>query len=202
MRADSLAEKLLEKDVTGFWKEVRALNKGSTLLPCSLEGVSGADNIVELWRQHYSALFNCVNSEPFKVHNCNESISFTAKEVYQAIAQLADNKASGSDQISAEHLKLASPKLAILLSICFTSLMYHGLLPESLLSVTLVPVIKDKAVKVGSLDNYRPIALASILSKILEKVILERLSSYLSTTDNQFGFKAKLGTCLCIYSLK
>ncbi len=36
-------------------------------LPCSIEGVSGAENIAELWRQHYSTLFNCVKSEPCKV---------------------------------------------------------------------------------------------------------------------------------------
>ena len=72
--------------------------------------------------------------------------------------------------------------------------MSHGFLPDSLLSVTLVPVIKDKAGKVGSLDNYRPIALASVISKVLERVLLDRLSPYLGTTDNQFGFKAKHGT--------
>ncbi len=36
-------------------------------------------------------------------------MQITAKEVLQAIAQLADNKACGSDKISAEHLKHASP---------------------------------------------------------------------------------------------
>ncbi len=51
--------------------------------------------------------------------------------------------------------------------------MIHGLLPESMLSVTLLPVIKDKAGKVGSLDNYRPIALASVVSKVLERIILD-----------------------------
>ena len=34
--------KLLGNDVTGFWKEVRALNRVSTSLPCTVEGVSGA----------------------------------------------------------------------------------------------------------------------------------------------------------------
>ena len=37
--------------------------------------------------------------------------------------------------------------------------MSHGVLPQSMLSVTLVPVIKDKAGEVGSIDNYRPVAL-------------------------------------------
>ena len=69
MRADSMAEKLLGNNVTGFWKEVRALNRSNTLLPCTVEGVSGTDNIAELWRQHYSDLFNCVTSDPFNVGN-------------------------------------------------------------------------------------------------------------------------------------
>lgn len=63
----------------------------------------------------------------------------------------------------------------MLLSICFTGLVGHGILPDSLMSVILVPVIKDKASKaskVSSIDNYRPIALASILSKVLEKTNL------------------------------
>ena len=88
------------------------------------------------------------------------------------------------------------------LAICFTGLMAHGLLPSSMLAVTLVPVIKDKAGKIGSVDNYRPIALASVVSKILEKILLDRLIQYLTTSQNQFGFKAKLGTELCIYAVK
>ncbi len=71
-----------------------------------------------------------------------------------------------------------------------------------MLSVTLLPVIKDKAGKVGSLSNYRPIALASVVSKVLERIILDRLRVYLDTTDNQFGFKAQYSTDLCIYALK
>ena len=103
---------------------------------------------------------------------------------------------------TAEHLKLAGPRLAVLLSICFSGLLTHGTLPDSMLSVVLVPVIKDKSGKVGSIDNYRPIALASILSKVLEKLLLDRLSLYFTTTDNQFGFKPKHSTDICIYALK
>ena len=37
-----------------------------------------------------------------------------------------------------------------------------GFLPDSMLSIILLPIIKDKVGKVNSLDNYRPIALANI----------------------------------------
>ena len=89
-----------------------------------------------------------------------------------------------------------------MLAMCFTGFMVHGVLPNSILSVLLVPVLKDKAGKLNSRDNYRPIALASILSKVLERVILNRIEIYVLTTDNQFGFKRKHSTDLCIYALK
>ena len=54
---------------------------------------------------------------------------------------------------------------------CITGFFVHGFLPSSLLSVVsvvLVPVITDKCSKINSKDNYRPIALASIVSTILK----------------------------------
>ncbi len=122
--------------------------------------------------------------------------------MYQAINRISDNKASGLDNITIEHLKYASLKTAPLLSLCFTGFMIHGLLPDSVLSVFLVPVVKDKAGKISSLENYRPIALASIVSKVLESIMLDRISESIYSTDNQFGFKAKHGTDLCIFALK
>lgn len=116
--------------------------------------------------------------------------------------QLSDNKAFGLDQITAEHLKLSSPKVAALLAMYFTGLLTHGTLPESMLTVILVPVIKDKAGKVGIVDNYRSIALASVMSKVVESILLDRLHDFIATTDNQFGFKAKHRSDLCIFTLK
>lgn len=86
------------------------------------------------------------------------------------------------------HLKYGSKRIAPLLAVCFTSLLIHGVLPDSMLSVLLVPVIKNKAGMVGNLDNYRPIALASILSEVLEKILLDRLNVFINSTDEQFGF--------------
>ena len=96
-------------------------------------------------RLHYAELFNYIKYEIVgKIDE--ESICFHPNDVLSAIGQLADKKASGLDNITAEHLKLAGPRLAVLLSICFTGMVTHGILPDSMLSVVLVQVIKDKAV--------------------------------------------------------
>jgi hypothetical protein len=203
LSASSMADYLLKNNITNFWNEVKTLNRTKTALPCNIEGVTAPEDIVDLWRQHYSALFNCIKSEPYDVGVIEDKyIYFHPNEVIKAIGQLADRKACGMDNITSEHLKLAGPRLAVLLSICFSGLVCHGILPDSLMSVILVPVIKDKAGKVGSIDNYRPIALASIISKVLESLILDKISDCISTTDNQFGFKPKHSTDQCIYALK
>ena len=88
------------------------------------------------------------------------------------------------------------------MALCYTGLFVHGVLPDSMLSVVLVPVIKDKVGKLNSSDNYRPIALASVMSKVMETVLLSRLERYVLSTDHQFGFKRKHGTDLCIFALK
>lgn len=96
----------------------------------------------------------------------HDSMVIMFNEVSQAINKLSDCKASCLGNISAEHLKYASLRIAPPLATCFTGFMFHGLLPDSALFVLLIPVIKDKAGKVGCIDNYRQIALVSILSKV------------------------------------
>ena len=65
-----------------------------------------------------------------------------------------------------------------------------------------LPIIKDKTGRIDRMDNYRPIALASAISKVVEIILLNRISKLLSTCSNQFGFQQKLGTDTCIYILR
>lgn len=199
LSASSMADYLLRNNITNFWKEVKTINRSNTALPCNIEGVTSAEDIADLWRQHYAALFNCIKSEHYDAGRIeDENIYFHTNDVVNAIGQLADREVCGQDNITAEHLKLAGPRLAVLLSICSTRLVSHGILPDSMMLVILVPIIKDKDGEVNSIDNYKPIALASILLKVLERLILHRVSGYIITTVNQFGFKPKHSTDQCI----
>ena len=60
-----------------------------------------------------------------------------------------------------------------MLAMCFTGLFIHGVLPPSMISVVLVPIVKNKRISICSKNNY---ALASIMSKLLEQIIYERVS--------------------------
>ena len=150
--------------------------------------ISGFENVAELWRKHYCDIFNCVKGDVFIVGDVpyNDGVVIRPDEVCYA-QKLSLNKACGLDQITAEHLKYAAA-YSVFIALCFTGLLMHGELPVSMLSVVLVPVVKDKTGKISSLENYRPNALASVLSKVLKQIILDRLQQYIISTDNQFGF--------------
>ena len=66
----------------------------------------------------------------------------------------------------------------------------------------IIPLIKDKAGDITDTNNYRPIALSTISSKIYERIILNRFDDLLTATDNQFGLKKGYSTEMCIYSFK
>ena len=162
--------------------------------------------ITELWKSHFEQLLNCVSGRDTKTlsYECifNSNMVISPGEIEDAINNLADGKSCGIDGIYAEHLKHCSHNYRSLLARCMTSFLVHGYLPDTLMSVILVPIIKDKSGKINSKDNYRPIAIASTMSKLLEKLLLERLNNYLVTSSHQFGFKSKHSTDACIYVLK
>ena len=207
LRKESLAKKLSKLNQGDFWKEVSAINATNIPLPSSIEDATGVDNIVSLWKNHFYSIFNCISnfgitSNKYCSNTPYNELKVTVCDIQDAIKKLDCNKSCGSDQIYAEHLKHANKKILPLLAMCVTGFFVHGYLPKSMMTVVLIPIIKNKAGNINSVDNYRPIALASILSKVIEIIILSRIENYLITKPNQFGFKPKHGTDQCIYVLK
>ena len=66
----------------------------------------------------------------------------------------------------------------------------------------IVPLVKDCKGDMTSKDNYRPIALTCISSKIFELLILIRYKDLFETSPNQFSFKRKHGTDMSVFILR
>ena len=111
-------------------------------MPSSIDGTTG-HNIAELWGRHYFNIFNCVKTDTLNLGEFIYSDGVTVKddEVSYTNAKLVLNKACGQDMLSAEHLKHSSHRVSVLLALCFSRLLMHGILPESMLSILLVPVV-------------------------------------------------------------
>ena len=124
---------------------------------------------------------------------------FTVGEVCKACKT---GKAPDHNGVTGEHCKYASNNLTDMLSILFSCIFIHSYIPQKFMLSTVVPLIKNKSGDLTSKDNYRPIAINSILSMMFEFIIINRYNRLLETTHNQFGFKSKSYTDLCIYTMK
>ena len=209
--ADNILENLCKKDSRDFWKDIKHLTNKKVKLPTNIDGVHGDNDIVSMWKQHYAAIFNSVEkSSCDQAHSdfCNTNIAFDSGmtvdrfEMKAVIYDLASNKSPGLDGLSAEHFKFAHSILSELMSTLVSSIVVHGHLPQSMNESVIVPIIKDKNKRVNDKNNYRPICLSNVCSKIIEVVIFNRISTFLESSYNQFGFKPKHGTELCVFAFK
>ena len=73
----------------------------------------------------------------------------------------------------------------------------HGYAPPEFLHSSMIPLPKGARADLSNSDIYRSIAISSLLNKIFDNVIIERRQDFLSTSNYQFGFKAKSSTVLC-----
>ena len=208
-KADCLANKLLLKDDKQFWKEIKKMNIDKTNVADTVNNERGNKNIAAMWKTHYGHLLNSSTDNSMKCHvvdslNCSDMVfdRFSISEVIDAIGCLKNGKSTGLDDLYGEHFKYADDKLAALLCIVFNAMIIHNYFPESMLDTIIVPLLKDKQGDITDQDNYRPLALTCVSSKVFEFLILLRYGHILNTTPNQFGFKEKLSTDMCIFSLK
>ena len=193
-----------------FWCEVRRLNRvRKSIAPC-VDGVTGAQHIANLFSSRFESLLNkhppsspsdlLSSVQAYLSSSVYEDISFTEDEVYDAIGQLR-SKMSDTTGIFTEHLKLSRSVIALPLSLFFTTIVRHGHMPQLIRDSTLVPIPKNN--KVASVSaNYRPIALSSMLSKVLERLLLNKYAEFFSSSHLQFGFKSGSSTTLCAGMVK
>ena len=111
---------------------------------------------------------------------------------YSLYLKINIGKSAGPDGVCTETIKFAHNRIDILLSLLFTLFLSHGYLPHAMIETTIVLIVKNKCGNITDSNNYRPIALATIVSKLFESVFLLKCEQYLTTITNQFGFKTGL----------
>lgn len=209
--ANALANKLLSRTDKEFWKDVKKLNNKNGNVPTvsTINGATGISNILNMWQSHYKGLLNSSRDSSAKndvLHTLGVSNysfdRFTFDEMCDVIKCLKSGKSPGLDNIYGEHFKLADKSVHVYLTLLFNAVVIHGYIPLEIMNTVLVPIIKDKKGDITSKDNYRPIAITCILSKLLELLILSKIRDCIPSNSNQFGFKEKHGTDMCVYVLQ
>ena len=124
-----------------------------------------------------------------KLHN----ISLNPKMVKKVITNLDSSKASGPDCIPAVVLKNCEPEhLYILAELCNMCLK-ESCFPDCW-KVSLVVLVFKNVGERSTTKNYCPVSLLSVVSKVFEKLVNNRIVDHLEKcglfSDFQYGFRS------------
>ena len=78
----------------------------------------------------------------------------------------------------------------------------HGHIPDIFLVCSLIPIIKDKRSSSLSSENYRLIAITSLILKLFDGILLELYGNSLKPSPQQFGFQRGQSTTMATWTLK
>lgn len=123
------------------------------------------------------------------------------------IGSLKPKTSTGHDGISPKMLKqLYNPNAIIYPFVHIVNLsLSTGIVPNAMKLAKVSPIFKNN----GSNDimkNYRPVSLLPVLSKVLERIVYNRLLNFLMKhkilSASQYGFQPNLSTELAILELQ
>ena len=143
-----------------------------------------------------------VTKRPEEYVNYNRDIpplnltNTTPAHVKKVIRSLAPKFSCDVSGISTKMIKLVGDEICNPLSHIFNLSLTSGTFPKCFKQCRVIPIFKsgDRL----ECDNYRPISLLSSISKVLEKIVAEKLVDHLLSNDLlynfQFGFLPKRTT--------
>ena len=130
-------------------------------------------------------------------------IPTTPAEINNIIIHSKSKKSTGFDNIDSYIVKQIAPQIVNQLAKIFNKSFLTGIVPSKLKITKVIPLYKTKDPALFS--NYRPISLLPFFSKILERLMHNRLYNFLTEHNilsmNQFGFRKNYSTFLALMDL-
>ena len=124
-------------------------------------------------------------------------------KIIKVINGIPSNKATGVDDLPIRAIKMGINQLAEPITTLVNRIIIEGRIPKELKIALTTPVYKKG--DVDDPDNYRPVSVLPIISKVMEKVLTEQLYAYLLSnghiSSRQHGFKPKHSTVTCLLEL-
>ena len=106
-----------------------------------------------------------------------DSITISRSDILKTISSLDINKAHGHDDISIRMLKICNDAIVEPLKILFVNSVNQAVFPSRWKKANVIHVHKKNEKYI--VNNYRPVSLLPIASKIFEKAIYHNLLNYI-----------------------
>ena len=184
---------LMAKGGDTFWKCWRSKFENRVKIN-GVDGCMDVGQIAEKFHNHFSSLYKA-NSPPVadklrvEFFDKLEGYSglpivstepFTTEMISNIINRLSKGKAAGLDGLSAEHLISACPLLSCVLSKLFNLMLHFHYVPRGFCFSYMIPLPKMKNThsKTLTCNDFRGIAISSVLSKVFEHCLLDCFDTF------------------------
>lgn len=154
--------------------------------------VKDLNNEINQSGDHTEVLFEEISSDA----ELNDMNLTNEVEINKIILELKPNSAPGDDNVTVRDLLNLKESVVKPIAKLANNMILSGTFPAELKRNKITPIFKsgDK----GSMHNYRPITVISVFSKILEKIIKARITTFLDNyvpmDPYQYGFIKNSGT--------
>ena len=148
---------------------------------------------------HFSSLLYQPGTEcnlplgPMPQNGFSQFQPVTSKEVLELLKNLKPSKSPGPDQIRPSELKMVAKEIAWSVSILLNETLVTGELPQEFKMGNIVPLLKPGKTNTALPSNYRGIILTCILSKVLERIVYDQITTNLRERniliESQYGFQ-------------
>ena len=198
-----------KEDPRGTWKNLKQLLGGSKStgpVTCSANEVkdkcnisnryfvSCAENLRSANRSNGQSFYKWLPQLGHSNHFKLRAVTFS--EVRKMLKELKPRKATGIDGIPSRLLKDGADALASPLSAIFNLSIQQNVIPAEWKKAKVTPLHKSGAK--DNPQNYRPISVLPVVSKVLERLIHKQLASYFDEHGllciSQSGFRRKHST--------
>lgn len=119
----------------------------------------------------------------------------TEEEVGKVINTLKNHTSQGIDKLTSTTIKKTKNNIIKPLTYIINTMIETAVFPDPLKYAVITPVHKGGAKE--DPNNYRPISVLPVLSKIFERIILDKINNffnkYRSISEHQFGFRIGKG---------
>ena len=213
---EKTANSLARKSFGQFWRTIKDLNKSDNRIASVVDGKSNDGEIAKHFNDIYANLYSSVKDDDFENvtnvinnlvnNNCNKNKcteehchNISTNTVRKAINSLSSGKDDETYYMYSDHFLNASDLVILKLSKLITAMIKHGTASLLVNKAVIKPIPKNKKKSLSDSNNYRAICKNTIVSKILDYVIIEQIGHKLTTSTYQFAYKSGFSTSLCSF---
>jgi len=197
-----------------FINEILSQNKkNSSVLSLKIDDheITDSETIANIFNQHFSTVGSNLASQIPTGNTSHEEFldqtshnfklsEVTISQVIEILTKVDSRKATGLDGISAHILKASCDVIAPQLAYMFNRSIKTSKFIDEWKVARVTPIHKGGST--SDINNYRPISVLPIISKIFEKLIFNQLYDYLTTNNllhsDQSGFRPHHSTATCL----